>query len=217
LSSTFDPLASPHLYINRELIWLEFNARALHEAFDELKDERLPASAMLTESDVHEMGTLLELGDLMEIAALEIPGLRDPPLVPVTPPPFRDVNGAIFEAIRERDVVVHHPYESVATSVQTFLDTAAEDPNVLAIKLTLYRTSGDTPIVRALIEAAERGKHMDCSRSKRTPRSRWSCAASRTASGATCTSGPVTTTHGRLACTRRLGSPPAIPARRRCQ
>src|SRR5918911_88797 len=127
---------------------------------DELKDERLPASATLTERDVHEMGTLLELGDLMEIATLDIPELRDPPLVPVTPPAFRDVNGAIFEAIRERNVLVHHPFESFATSVETFLDAAAEDPNVLAIKLTLYRTSGDTPIVRALIEAAERGKQV---------------------------------------------------------
>jgi len=127
---------------------------------EELRDERLPANATLTDRDVHEMGPLLEMGDLMEIAMLDIPDLRDPPLVPVTPPRLRGVNGGIFDEIRAADVLVHHPYESFATSVEHFLDRAAEDPQVLAIKLTLYRTSGDTPIVRALTEAAERGKQV---------------------------------------------------------
>jgi len=127
---------------------------------DELRDDRLPANATLTEHDVHEVGTLLELGDLMEIASLDIPELRDAPIVPVTPPRLRGVNGGIFDAIRQGDVLVHHPYESFATSVESFLDRAAEDPQVLAIKLTLYRTSGDTPIVRALTAAAERGKQV---------------------------------------------------------
>ena len=127
---------------------------------EELRDDRLPANATLTERDVHDVGPLLELGDLMEIAQLDIPELRDPPLVPVTPPRLRGVNGGIFDAIRQGDVLVHHPYESFATSVEHFLDRAAEDPQVLAIKLTLYRTSGDTPIVRALTAAAEKGKQV---------------------------------------------------------
>ncbi len=127
---------------------------------DELRDDRLPPNATLTEKDVHEFGSLLELGDLMEIASLDVPELRDPPFVPVTPPRLRGVNGGIFDAIRQGDILVHHPFESFATSVEAFLDRAAEDPQVLAIKLTLYRTSGDTPIVRALTAAAERGKQV---------------------------------------------------------
>jgi polyphosphate kinase len=127
---------------------------------EELRDDRLPPNATLTDRDAHEFGSLLELGDLMEIASLDVPELRDPPFVPVTPPRLRGVNGGIFDAIRQGDILVHHPFESFATSVEAFLDRAAEDPQVLAIKLTLYRTSGDTPIVRALTAAAERGKQV---------------------------------------------------------
>jgi polyphosphate kinase len=127
---------------------------------EELRDDRLPPNATLTDRDVHEVGSLLELGDLMELASIDMPELHDPPLVPVTPARLRGVNGGIFDAIRQGDILVHHPYESFATSVEAFLDRAAEDPQVLAIKLTLYRTSGDTPIVRALTAAAERGKQV---------------------------------------------------------
>jgi len=127
---------------------------------DELRDDRLPPNATLGENDVHEMGPLLELGDLREIASLEIPELRDPPLVPTTPPRLRGVNGAMFDVIRQGDVLVHHPFESFQTTVEHFIELAAEDDDVLAIKLTLYRTSGDTPIVRALTEAAESGKQV---------------------------------------------------------
>ena len=127
---------------------------------DELRDDRLPPNATLGENDVHEMGPLLELGDLRELASLEIPELRDPPLVPTTPPRLRGVNGAMFDVIRQGDVLVHHPFESFQTTVEHFIELAAEDEDVLAIKLTLYRTSGDTPIVRALTEAAESGKQV---------------------------------------------------------
>ena len=125
---------------------------------EELREDRLPPSASLTERDVYEVGRLLELGQLMDLATLDIPDLRDPPLVPVTPRPFRESNGAVFDAFRQHSVLVHHPFESFATTVEHFLERAAEDPEVLAIKMTLYRMSGDTPIVRALIDAAERGK-----------------------------------------------------------
>jgi polyphosphate kinase len=127
---------------------------------EELRDDRLPPNATLTEADVHEMGPLLELGDLRELAQLEIPELRDPPLVPVTPPRLRGVNGGMFDVIRQGDVLVHHPFDSFQTTVEQFIERAAEDDDVLAIKLTLYRTSGDTPIVRALTEAAESGKQV---------------------------------------------------------
>jgi polyphosphate kinase len=127
---------------------------------DELRDDRLPPNATLTEADVHEMGHLLELGDLRELASLDIPELRDPPLVPSTPPRLRGVNGGMFDVIRQGDVLVHHPFDSFQTTVEQFIERAAEDDDVLAIKLTLYRTSGDTPIVRALTEAAESGKQV---------------------------------------------------------
>ncbi len=127
---------------------------------DELRDDRLPLNATLTENDVHEMGPLLELGDLRELASLDIPELRDPPLVPSTPPRLRGLNGGMFDVIRQGDVLVHHPFESFQTTVEQFIERAAEDDDVLAIKLTLYRTSGDTPIVRALTEAAESGKQV---------------------------------------------------------
>jgi polyphosphate kinase len=116
--------------------------------------------APLTREDVHESGPLLELGDLLTLASLDLPELRDPPFSPVMPADLRDPARSIFDVIRERDVLVHHPFESFTASVEAFLEAAAVDEHVLAIKLTLYRTSGDTAIVQALQEAAERGKQV---------------------------------------------------------
>ncbi len=126
---------------------------------DELREEQTPEFA-LTPEDVVDGGALLELGDLMTLALLDIPELRDPPFAPVTPVRLRDTTRSIFDVIRERDLLVHHPYESFTASVEQFVQAAALDPDVLAIKMTLYRTSGDTPIVRALTDAAERGKQV---------------------------------------------------------
>jgi polyphosphate kinase len=114
----------------------------------------------LTEADVHEVGPLLEMGDLMSLASLDVPALRDAPFVPVSPVEFRDSSRSVFEVLRERDVLVHHPFDSFVASVEQFLESAAADEQVLAIKLTLYRTSGDTEIVRSLIDAAQRGKQV---------------------------------------------------------
>ncbi|HSJ63105.1 MAG TPA: polyphosphate kinase 1 [Gemmatimonadaceae bacterium] len=127
---------------------------------EELRDERLPTLPLMPGRDVHGSGPLMELGDLMHLAELELPELRDPPFVPVVPPPFRGGTGSLFAAIRERDILVHHPFESFGATTEHFLEVAAEDEHVLAIKLTLYRTSGDTAIVDALIEAAQRGKQV---------------------------------------------------------
>mgnify|MGYP001549785492 FL=1 len=126
---------------------------------DELREEQTLEFA-LTPDDVIDGGALLELGDLMSLAMLDIPELRDPPFAPVTPVRLRDTTRSIFDVIRERDLLVHHPYESFTASVEQFVQAAAMDPDVLAIKMTLYRTSGDTPIVHALTDAAERGKQV---------------------------------------------------------
>jgi polyphosphate kinase len=126
---------------------------------EELSDSETQLVAPLTARDVHDRDDLLELGDLLQIAGLDVPELRDVPYTPVVPAPFRDGRN-IFDVIRERDVLVHHPYESFSSSVEAFLEAASSDPQVLAIKLTLYRTSGDTAIVRALTAAAEAGKQV---------------------------------------------------------
>ncbi|MEO8945212.1 MAG: polyphosphate kinase 1, partial [Gemmatimonadaceae bacterium] len=126
---------------------------------DELREEQTPEFA-LTADDVVDGGSLLELGDLMALATLDIPELRDAPFAPITPVRLRDTTRSIFDVIKERDLLVHHPYESFTASVEQFVQAAAMDPDVLAIKMTLYRTSGDTPIVRALTDAAERGKQV---------------------------------------------------------
>ncbi len=122
-------------------------------------DEASPAQP-LGERDVHTVGALLDLGDLMALATLDLPDLRDRPLVPTVPIELRDSARSMFDVIRERDVLVHHPFDSFTASVERFLQEAASDEHVLAIKLTLYRTSGDTAIVRALTEAAQRGKQV---------------------------------------------------------
>ncbi|MCY7322673.1 MAG: polyphosphate kinase 1, partial [Phormidesmis sp. CAN_BIN36] len=125
----------------------------------------------LTASDVYEVEGLLSLRDLFGLTDLPVPELKDPPWSPVTPPRLRRVNETtienlaeseedFFSVIRKQDLLVHHPYDSFSRSVQRFIAEAAHDPDVLAIKMTLYRTSGDSPIVSALIAAAENGKQV---------------------------------------------------------
>ena len=127
---------------------------------EELRSEDVTQSTILTERDVFDAGKLLGLGDLMALASLDCPALKDLPFAPNIPLELRDARRSIFDVIRERDLLVHHPYDSFSATVERFLETAAEDDNVLAIKLTLYRTSGDTAIVDALIDAAQRGKQV---------------------------------------------------------
>ncbi len=118
----------------------------------------------ITDQEVYRLPGALDLRSLFSLSRIERPDLHYPPLLPRTAVAFQPVeqNGRadLFAAIRRGDVLVHHPYESFATSVQAFLEQAARDPHVLAIKQTLYRTSGDSPIVQALIDAAESGKQV---------------------------------------------------------
>ena len=113
--------------------------------------------------DVYEVDTLLELSSLWDLFAVDRPDLKNPSWKPVNPLPSKapgDQPIDLFARIREGDILVHHPYDSFTATVQEFIWQAANDPKVLAIKLTLYRTSGDSPIVRSLIRAAESGKQV---------------------------------------------------------
>ena len=138
----------------------------------------------LAEADVYAIDGLMGLDDLSALVSLPLPKLKDTPWVPTVPPALRQIkglqphltanrtngaqNGAqaysasedLFAAIRHQDILVHHPYHSFSNSVHLFLAQAASDPDVLAIKMTLYRTAGDSPIVQSLITAAENGKQV---------------------------------------------------------
>ncbi|BCL36945.1 polyphosphate kinase 1 [Nostoc sp. MS1] len=136
---------------------------------------RLLEDLDLAEEDVYEVDGLLGLRDLMSFMSLPLPELKDPPRQSVVPPRLQRLREPslnpedgleveegkdFFSIIREKDLLVHHPYQSFSASVVRFITHAAHDPNVLAIKMTLYRTSGDSPIVNALIAAAENGKQV---------------------------------------------------------
>jgi len=118
----------------------------------------------ITDGDVHVLPTPLGLNGLMGLTDLDRPLLRHQSFTPVTAaelstPPGEELD--IFAVLRERDVLVHHPYDAFSTSAQAFIEQAADDPEVLAIKVTLYRTSGPgSPIIRALLDAAEAGKQV---------------------------------------------------------
>jgi polyphosphate kinase len=117
----------------------------------------------LKAEDIYEVAGPLDYSGLWAMHDLDRPELKDEPFSPVTPArlsPTEEGQVDIFGAIASDDVFVHHPYESFAMSTEAFIKQAAADPNVLAIKQTLYRTSGDSPVVRALIRAAERGKQV---------------------------------------------------------
>ncbi|MEZ6317351.1 MAG: polyphosphate kinase 1 [Phycisphaerales bacterium] len=116
----------------------------------------------LRDDDVYERVGPLAYADLFEIASLDRPDLKDKPWKPVVPRALPADETSIFDRIAERDILVHHPYESFEDSVERFIAEAARDPDVLAIKQTLYRTSRDSPFVDSLIEAATEGKQVAC-------------------------------------------------------
>ena len=151
--------------LERELARRRFGSPVRLEVSDDMTEsmlELLLRELDVAPGDVIEVPGLLDLTSLWQIYGVDRPALKDPPFVPATPPAFgeRETPKSIFSTLRDGDVLVHHPYDSFSTSVQRFIEQAAADPNVLAIKQTLYRTSGDSPIVNALIDAAAAGKQV---------------------------------------------------------
>ncbi len=126
--------------------------------------ELLISELDITEKEVFRVPGLLDLRGLFSLVDIDRADLKYPAFLPSTHPHLAEVETAqpadMFAALKQRDVLLHHPYDSFATSVQRFIEQAADDPQVLAIKQTLYRTSGDSPIIDALIEAAEAGKQV---------------------------------------------------------
>lgn len=136
----------------------------VEESIDPYVLDLLVRELKISDAEVYPLPGPLDLTGLFGISALDRPELKYPKFVAGTHRDLAEVESAsppdIFAALRERDVLLHHPYDSFSTSVQAFLEQAAADPDVLAIKQTLYRTSGKSPIVDALIDAAESGKQV---------------------------------------------------------
>jgi len=152
--------------IEIELRRRRFGKAVRLEVEDDISAEALElirSELELDESDVYAHAGPVGLSGLFSVAEMDRPALRYPPFKPVTQRRLvseEEDRLDIFAAIAEADLLVHHPYDSFTTSVQEFIRQAASDPKVLAIKLTLYRTSGDSPIVASLIRAAEQGKQV---------------------------------------------------------
>src|SRR4051794_29242021 len=152
--------------LERELAQRRFGPPVRLEVAASISDhvlDTLVRELDMDSSDVLRVPGLLDLSALWQVfGECDRDDLKDRPFVPATHPQLADgeVPRSVFNRLRESDILVHHPYHSFSTSVQRFIEQAAADPNVLAIKQTLYRTSGDSPIVDALIDAAAAGKQV---------------------------------------------------------
>jgi polyphosphate kinase len=162
--------------LERELARRRFGPPVRLEVASTISDhvlELLLRELDMDADDVLRINGLLDLSALWAVHTdLDRPDLKDRPFVPATHPRFVDAEAprglgsgdtnrrSVFAMLRDGDVLVHHPYHSFSTSVQRFIEQAALDPNVLAIKQTLYRTSGDSPVIDALVDAAEAGKQV---------------------------------------------------------
>jgi polyphosphate kinase len=153
--------------MERELLRRRFGPPIRLEVADTMSShlrKRLLRELRITERELYLLPEPLDYRGLDVIADLDRHELQYPPFVPTTHPQLAEVESAkatdILSSMRARDVLLHHPYDSFSTSVQTFLAQAAADPHVLAIKQTLYRTSGDSPIIDSLIDAAQAGKQV---------------------------------------------------------
>ncbi|MGZ3775711.1 MAG: polyphosphate kinase 1 [Pseudobdellovibrionaceae bacterium] len=116
----------------------------------------------LNEEDIYELPGELDYTDLSVISEINLPKLKFEPYTPVIPPSFMEDGPGIFNALKMGDQLVHHPFESFSASVAKFIQTASEDPKVLAIKMTLYRTGDNSPFIKSLIRAAAQGKQVVC-------------------------------------------------------
>ncbi len=154
--------------INEQLRERRFAPVVRLEAADSMPENMLALlrnELNLEQNDVYLIHGLLRLDDFFPLADLNLPHLKYEPWVPHTPVRLAGLDSRtrpaeIFSIIRQGDLLVHHPYHSFATSTQQFVEAAARDPQVVAIKQTLYRTSAKSPIIRALIQAAEQGKQV---------------------------------------------------------
>ena len=153
--------------LERELTKRKFGAVVrleVEEVIDEHVLELLVEELEASENEVFRLPGLLDLRGLNDICSLNRDDLKFAKFIPRTNPQLATIESAsapdVFEALKTRDILLHHPYDSFSTSVQRFLEQASTDPKVLAIKQTLYRTSGDSPIVSSLIEAAHNGKQV---------------------------------------------------------
>ena len=139
------------------VVRLEFGPGA-NTAIKDMLRQRLE----VTPSDIYDMQEELDYTTLFELLALRIPTLRDAEWTPLWPPSLDHRVDAIFAAIQAGDLLVHHPYESFDATVEHFISSAADDPRTVSIKMTAYRIGDDTPFVKSLIRAAERGKQVAC-------------------------------------------------------
>jgi len=153
--------------LEKELLRRRFGPPVRLEVDEDMSDavlELLVGELGVSDEEVFRLREPLDLTSLNEIADIDRPELKFAPFVPSTHEHLAEVETAspadMFSALRKRDVLVHHPYDSFATSVQRFIEQAAADPQVLAIKQTLYRTSGDSPIIDSLVDAARAGKQV---------------------------------------------------------
>ena len=157
-----DLLAAVEIELRRRQFGRAVRLELSADITDEVRD-LLQRELDLGDDDTYRLEGPLDLGGLWSVHALDRPELKDPAFQRVTQARLDagdDERCDIFAVLREGDVLVHHPYDSFRTSVEEFIRQASTDPHVLAIKMTLYRTSGDSPIVRSLIRAAERGKQV---------------------------------------------------------
>ena len=153
--------------LEKELLRRRFGPPVRLEVEEHMDDhvlELLTSELGVSQAEVFRLPGPLDLTGLHDIADLDRAELKYPTFIPVTHPRLAPVESAspvdVFEALQRSDVLLHHPYDSFSTSVQRFIEQAAADPHVLAIKQTLYRTSGDSPIIDALVDAAESGKQV---------------------------------------------------------
>jgi len=157
-----DLLAAVEMELRRRRFGRAVRLEVAADISDDMRD-MLVHELDLGPEDRYEIAAPLDLGGLWGVYELDRPDLHEQAWAPMTPPRLANAGNEaadLFAVLRERDVLVHHPYDSFTTSVEAFIAQAAADPDVLAIKQTLYRTSGDSPIAASLIQAAEAGKQV---------------------------------------------------------